>query len=701
MLNKILNDSLGKIRISNRNKQGIDNEVREMLQDKRKLRKETNLTTDPEKKNRYIEKRKNLENKIKKKIGENEEEKITEMTKQLSDKKNNNKELWKLKRKIQTKQSCAFAVRNKEGDEITSPEGIKKRISEYYAELYENNDIKEGYEQYHENQERFIKKCWDHKNENEQELESNIIEIIIENLEKEKAVGPDGYSNEMIMDGGKSLKGSIIRMMKIIYETEELPKEWNKAYIKNIYKGKGSKKEMNNYRGLILNSHLPKLFEKIIEAKERHILQDMSEYQCGARKGKSTREHHLTIRTLKEIAKQENEEITAVYFDIRKCFDKMVLKEAMKELWLKGIQGKHWRLIYKLNSDNILTPITDLGECEPVIVKEMIKQGSVLGSVISALTIDSLTRILEKCESIWEIEGTKIKPLLFQDDIIAINRTKDIQKTVNIIETFQHLKRLEFHEDKTKKSIFNGKRDEKNEINGCEIKRATDHKYLGKIIEEGLKEKKEIQERIKMANIQSNECMSIINNKYLNKKRIGAGINLLQSIIIPTLTYGAETWNKLTKKEIEDINGVQTNYLAKLLNVPVTTPKCSLVGGLRLTKIEHIANTRKLQYYVDLINREESRLEVKMQKLQQNRNMSYEMEIKELLEKYKLDLCLKGENTKIIKNNIKTEINKINDKELEEEIKTGRKTKMMHEYNKEYLENLHFDEARAIFMMLT
>ena len=157
-LNKILNDSLGKIRISDRNKQGIDNEVREMLQDKRKLRKETNLTTDPEKKNRYIEKRKNLENKIKKKIGENEEEKITEMTKQLSDKKNNNKELWKLKRKIQTKQSCAFAVRNKEGDEITSPEGIKKRVSEYYVELYENNNIKEGYEQYHENQERFIKK---------------------------------------------------------------------------------------------------------------------------------------------------------------------------------------------------------------------------------------------------------------------------------------------------------------------------------------------------------------------------------------------------------------------------------------------------------------------------------------------------------------------------------------------------------------
>ena len=100
----------------------------------------------------------------------------------------------------------------------------------------------------------------------------------------------------------------------------------------------------------------------------------------------------------------------------------------MKELWIKGIQGKHWRLIYKLNSNNILTPITDLGECEPIRVKEIIKQGSVLGSVISAITIDSLTRILDKCENIWEVDGTRINLLLFQDDIIVINKSKDIQK---------------------------------------------------------------------------------------------------------------------------------------------------------------------------------------------------------------------------------------------------------------------------------
>ena len=239
-------------------------------------------------------------------------------------------------------------------------------------------------------------------------------------------------------------------------------------------------------------------------------------------------------------------------------------------------------------------------------------------------------------------------------DTIDINKTKDIQKTVNIIETFQHLKRLEFHEDKTKKSIFNGKTEVKIQVNGCEIKRTPEHKYLGKIVEEELKEKKEIQERIIMTKIQSNECMSIIYNNFnKSRKRIEMGKELLQKIIIPTLTFGSETWNKLTEKENDEINGVQTNYITKLLNVPSTTPKCALVGGPKLTKIEHIANTRKLQYYVDLQNRDKNKLEVKMQKLQQNNNTTYDSEISELKEKYNFKICLKGENTKLIEDHIK------------------------------------------------
>ena len=235
IVNKILRESLGKIRVSDKNIQGIDNEVRKMLQEKRKIRRETNATEDTENKNNLIQRRKEIETLIKQKIEKNEEEKIIEMTENLSDKKNNNKELWKIKRRMRAKQSCAFSVKDKEGNDINNPEGIKKRVTEYYDELYENNEVKDGYEEYHEEQENFIKQCWNAKVQNKQKLKDIIIYEIIKHLEKDKAVGPDGVNNEIITEGGRSMKESIIRMMKIIYETEELPHDWNKAYIKKTY----------------------------------------------------------------------------------------------------------------------------------------------------------------------------------------------------------------------------------------------------------------------------------------------------------------------------------------------------------------------------------------------------------------------------------------------------------------------------------
>ena len=301
----------------------------------------------------------------------------------------------------------------------------------------------------------------------------------------------------------------------------------------------------------------------------------------------------------------------------------MVLKEAMKEVWIKGVRGKHWRLIYKLNSNNILTPVTALGKCEPISVKEMIKQGSVLGSVISSITINSLTRMMNESGKAWEIEGIKMNPLLFQDDIFAVNRTKDIQETINIIETFQNLKRLQFHEEKSKKSILNGKRNEKVKVNGIEIERVTSHTYLGKIIEEKIKDKEEIQERLKKAKAQTTQSFVVIDRKKLNRKRIEVGIKLLQTVVIPTLTTGAETWTKLTEKEKHDINSIQTQYLTRLLKIPRTTPRSALLTETGLMKVEHIANQRKLEYYIDLNNREKWRLEAKMKKLQEQKNMSY------------------------------------------------------------------------------
>ena len=299
------------------------------------------------------------------------------------------------------------------------------------------------------------------------------------------------------------------------------------------------------------------------------------------------------------------------------------------------------------------------------------------------------------------IEGTKMNPLLFQYDIFAVNRIKDIQETINIIETFQNLKRLQFHEEKSKKSILNGKRNEKVKVNGIEIERVTSHTYLGKIIEEKIKDKEEIQERLKKAKAQTTQSFVVIDRKKLNRKRIEVGIKLLQTVVIPTLTTGAETWTKLTEKEKHDINSIQTQYLTRLLKIPRTTPRSALLTETGLMKVEHIANQRKLEYYIDLNNREEWRLEVKMKNLQEQKNMSYKKEIEELTEKYNIRENLKIINAKEGKRIIKKAVKKYNDDEVKEEMNKGKKTKNMDTHCKKYLKKLKFDNASTIFMAVS
>lgn len=86
-----------------------------------------------------------------------------------------------------------------------------------------------------------IEQFWKTEYESEQ-ISKEEIENAIKKLKIGKAVGPDKINNEMIKRCGKDMKDSIIRMITLIYSEEKIPKEWHKAYIKNIYKGKGSKK---------------------------------------------------------------------------------------------------------------------------------------------------------------------------------------------------------------------------------------------------------------------------------------------------------------------------------------------------------------------------------------------------------------------------------------------------------------------------
>jgi hypothetical protein len=79
------------------------------------------------------------------------------------------------------------------------------------------------------------------------------VEIAIENLKRYKSPGSDGIPAELIQARGEILRSKIHKLIKSIWNKEELPDQWKESIIVPLHK-KGDKTDCSNYRGRSLLS---------------------------------------------------------------------------------------------------------------------------------------------------------------------------------------------------------------------------------------------------------------------------------------------------------------------------------------------------------------------------------------------------------------------------------------------------------------
>ena len=115
------------------------------------------------------------------------------------------------------------------------------------------------------------------------------IEKIINNLDDDKSMGPDGVSGRMIKECKDQLLNPIMDLVETSIRTGTVPREWKRADIVPIYKS-GCKMEPLNYRPVSLTSILCKVCEEAIKEKWSEYLEReniLSERQFGFRKARS------------------------------------------------------------------------------------------------------------------------------------------------------------------------------------------------------------------------------------------------------------------------------------------------------------------------------------------------------------------------------------------------------------------------------
>ena len=86
---------------------------------------------------------------------------------------------------------------------------------------------------------------------------------VLDNLEINKAQGPDAINGAVLKNCSKSLSYPLYKLFNLVYNTGYIPSEWKLANVVPIHK-KDDKNKVVNYRPISLTSLVMKVFERIL-----------------------------------------------------------------------------------------------------------------------------------------------------------------------------------------------------------------------------------------------------------------------------------------------------------------------------------------------------------------------------------------------------------------------------------------------------
>ena len=197
---------------------------------------------------------------------------------------------------------------------------------------------------------------------------------MLKDLKTGKSRDPLGLTNEVFKNGGTDLVKSLTVIMNKIKEECTLPELFIQKNVSAIYKGKGSKLDLNNDRGIfvgtVLNTILQKLLHKSIYTT---IDNNLGDSNVGGRKGKNIRSHSFIMNSvLHETVTTKSHPIELAILDYCQAFDSMSVEVTMNDLFDIGITDNRLNLINECDKEAKVAIKTPVGLTERVSVSELV-----------------------------------------------------------------------------------------------------------------------------------------------------------------------------------------------------------------------------------------------------------------------------------------------------------------------------------------
>ncbi|KAK3511388.1 hypothetical protein QTP70_006111 [Hemibagrus guttatus] len=364
-------------------------EVQDSIQRKRLAKKKWDMDRTEENRQEYKE----LQRRVKREVSKAKQKAYEELYTRL-DTREGEKDLYRLARQRDRDGKDVQQVRvikDRDGTVLTSEESVQRRWKEYFEELMNEENEREKRVEGVNSVEQKVDK-----------IRKDEVRKALKRMKSGKAVGPDDILVEVWKCLGEAAVEFLANLFNKVLESERMPEEWRRSVLVPIFKNKGDVQSCSNYRGIKLMSHTMKLWERVVEARLRKVV-EICEQQYGFMPRKSTTDAIFALRILMEKYRDGQKELHCVFVDLEKAYDRVPREELWYCMRKSGVAEK-------------TVVRCAVGQTEEFKVEVGLHQGSALSPFLFAIVMDQLSEEVRQ-ESPWT--------MMFADDIVICSESRE------------------------------------------------------------------------------------------------------------------------------------------------------------------------------------------------------------------------------------------------------------------------------------
>ncbi|KAK3571170.1 hypothetical protein QTP86_003655 [Hemibagrus guttatus] len=355
-----------------------------------------------------------------------------------------------------------------------------------------------------------------------------------------KAVGPDDIPVEVWKCLGEAAVEFLANLFNRVLESEKMPEEWRRSVLVPIFKNKGDVQSCSNYRGIKLMSHTMKLWERVVEARLRKVV-EICEQQYGFMPRKSTTDAIFALRILMEKYRDGQKELHCVFVDLEKAYDRVPREELWYCMRKSGVAEKYVRVVQDMYERSRTVVRCAVGQTEEFNVEVGLHQGSALSPFLFAMVMDQLSEEVRQ-ESPWT--------MMFADDIVICSESREqVEENLERWRFALERRGMKVSRSKTEYTCVNEREGSGTvRLQGEEVKKVLEFKYLGSTVQSNGECEKEVKKRVQAGWNGWRKVSGVLCDRKISVRIKG---KVYRTVVRSAMLYGLETVSLRKRQESE------------------------------------------------------------------------------------------------------------------------------------------------------